>query len=96
MAWARHGYGMASVNQTRPHCVNQMGNTHSKPLAARHGRGTAWARHAICELAFSFQYAVDMRRIILSFVACSAVPYYATLSHKVSILGRLLNIKNVI
>jgi len=33
------------VNQTRPHCVNQMGNTHSKPLEARHGRGTAWARH---------------------------------------------------
>jgi len=32
---------MASVNQTRPHCVNQMGKTHSKPLAARHGRETA-------------------------------------------------------
>jgi hypothetical protein len=40
-----HGHGMASVNQTRPHCVNEMGKTHSKPLAARHGRGTAWARH---------------------------------------------------
>ena len=38
-AWSEHG--MASVNQTRPHCVNQMGKTHSKPLAARHGRGTA-------------------------------------------------------
>jgi len=22
-----------------------MGKTHSKPLAARHGKGTAWARH---------------------------------------------------
>ena len=42
-AWSERG--MASVNQTRPHCVNQMGKTHSKPLAARHGRGTAWARH---------------------------------------------------
>ena len=42
-AW--HGSGMASVNQTRPRCVNQMGKTHSKPLAARHGRGTAWVRH---------------------------------------------------
>ena len=47
---------MASVNQTGPHCVNQMGKTHSKRLAAglgtaRHGRGTAWARHAMCELA---------------------------------------------
>ena len=42
---------MAGVNQTRPHCVNQMGKTHSKPLAARHGRGTAWARNAMCESA---------------------------------------------
>jgi len=51
------------VNKTRPHCVNQMGKTHSKPLAERHGRGTAWARHgggmgaawgrhAMCESAF--------------------------------------------
>jgi hypothetical protein len=30
------------VNQTRPHCVNQMGKTQSKPLAERHGRVTAW------------------------------------------------------
>ena len=44
---------MASVNQTRPHCINQMGKTHSKPLAVRHGRGTAWARHAMCESALS-------------------------------------------
>jgi hypothetical protein len=44
---------MASVNQTRPHCVNQMGKTHSKPLAARHGRGTAWARHAMSESALT-------------------------------------------
>jgi len=41
MVRAWHGRGMASVNQTRPHCVNQMGKTHSKPLAAWHGRGTA-------------------------------------------------------
>jgi hypothetical protein len=39
MVRAWHGRGMASVNQTRPHCVNQMRKTHSKPLAARHGRG---------------------------------------------------------
>jgi len=38
MAWARHGHGMTSVNQTRPHCVNQMGKTHSKYLAARPGK----------------------------------------------------------
>ena len=49
-AW--HERGMASVNQTQLHCVNQMGKTHSKSLAARHGRGTAWARHAIGESAF--------------------------------------------
>jgi hypothetical protein len=53
MVRAWHGRSMASVNQTPPHCVNQMGKTHSKPLAARHGRGTAWARHAMCESAFT-------------------------------------------
>jgi len=53
MVRAWHGRGMASVNQTRPHCVNQMGKTHSKPLAARHDRGTAWARHAMCESVLS-------------------------------------------
>jgi hypothetical protein len=39
MVRAWHGRGMANVNQSQPHCVNQMGKTHSKPLAARHGRG---------------------------------------------------------
>jgi len=50
-AW--HGHGMASVNQTRPHCVSQMGKTHSEHLVAQHGRGTAWALHAMCESAFN-------------------------------------------
>ena len=36
-----HGCGMASVNQTRPHCVNQMGKTHSEHLAARHDMDAA-------------------------------------------------------
>jgi hypothetical protein len=45
MVRAWHGRGMASVNDTRHYCVNQMGKTHSKPLAAWHGRGTVWARH---------------------------------------------------
>jgi hypothetical protein len=51
MDGARHGHGMACVNQTRSHCENQMRKTKSKLLAARHGRGMAWARHAMCELA---------------------------------------------
>jgi hypothetical protein len=42
---------MACVNQTWPHCVNQMGKTQSKHLVERHGRGTAWARHGMCESA---------------------------------------------
>ena len=53
MVTAWHGHGMARVNQTRSQCVNQMGKTYSKPLAARHSRGTAWARHAMCESAFN-------------------------------------------
>ena len=55
MAWR----GMASVNQTRPHCVNQMGKAHTKPLAARHGRGTAWARHVMGESAFTLATCSD-------------------------------------
>jgi hypothetical protein len=51
MVRAWHARGMASVNQTRLHCVNQMGKTHSKHLAAGYGKGTAWARHAMCEFA---------------------------------------------
>ena len=44
MVRAWHGRGMACVNQTSPHCVNQMGKTHSQPLGhgmggERHGRG---------------------------------------------------------
>jgi hypothetical protein len=27
----QHGHGMACVNQTWPHCVNQIGKTKSKP-----------------------------------------------------------------
>jgi hypothetical protein len=42
VAW--QGNGMGCVNQTRPHCVNLMGKTQSKPLAERHG---------MCELAFN-------------------------------------------
>ena len=85
MVRAWYGRGMASVNQTRPHCVNQKGKTHSKPLAARHGRGTAWARHAMCESALSLLcVSVSHRRgvktsdyVLLnlfgSFIKCSQI-----------------------
>jgi hypothetical protein len=43
MAWQMNG--MACVNQTRLHYVNQIGKTQSKALAERHGRGTAGERH---------------------------------------------------
>jgi hypothetical protein len=51
----RHGHGMASVKQTRPHCVNQMGKTHSQTLSGTawqgNGMGAAWERHAMCKSA---------------------------------------------
>jgi hypothetical protein len=68
MVRAWHGRGMASVNQTRPHCVNQMGKTHSKPLAARHGRGTAWARHAMCESALNDLFCFHPEMSISNFI----------------------------
>jgi hypothetical protein len=49
VAW--QGNDMACVNQKRPHCVNPMGKTQSKPITERHGRGTAWGRYGMCELA---------------------------------------------
>jgi hypothetical protein len=35
---------MTCVNQTRPHYVNQIGNTQSKALVEGHGRGMAGER----------------------------------------------------
>jgi hypothetical protein len=58
------------VNQTRPHCVNQTGKTHSKPLAARHGRGKAWARHAMCESALREQ-SEEHSETLFGIVACT-------------------------
>ena len=54
--------GMASVNQTWLHCVNQMRKIYSKPLAARHGRGMAWERHAICESALIMPICASSKR----------------------------------
>jgi hypothetical protein len=51
MAGERRWNDIVCVNQTRPHCVNQMGKSQSKPLAERHGRGTAWERHGMCDSA---------------------------------------------
>jgi hypothetical protein len=57
VAW--HGRGLACVNQTRPHCVDQMGKTQSKLFFGKarqeNGMGAAWERHGVCELALSFE-----------------------------------------
>jgi hypothetical protein len=42
--------GSPQVVSRRPMLIHI--KTHSKPLAARHSRGTAWAQHTMCELAF--------------------------------------------
>ena len=68
-AW--HEHGMASVNQTRPHCVNQMGKTNTKPLAARHGRGMGtacyvwiglnWIKETNYDAVFAFEYDLNLQ-----------------------------------
>ena len=87
MAWSE--YGMASMNQTRPHCVNQIGKTHSKPLAARHGRGTAWARIAMCESALNVPSYYTSQHFLISF-------YLTTLSLARSIRCQLMLLVSII
>ena len=50
MVGARHG---DCESDTAVLCINEMGNICSKPLAALHGMGAAWARRAVCESAFN-------------------------------------------
>jgi len=58
MAGERHGHGMLCVN---------------RPITARHGGGTAWARHAMCESAFSlFCFAVRYESSGAVFGNCSS------------------------
>jgi len=45
MAWAWHG---KFESDTAALCKSNG----ERPLAARHGRGTAWARHVMCESTF--------------------------------------------
>ena len=53
-AWSEHGWAWhGKCESDTAHCLNQMGKTHSKPLAAWHGRGTAWVRHVMCESALT-------------------------------------------
>jgi len=54
MVGARHGHCMVCVDQTRPHCANQIEKTQSKPFATRQGRGTA----CYCELVLNAFIAV--------------------------------------
>jgi hypothetical protein len=44
--------GTAQVNQTWPHCVNQMGKAQYTLVAAQCGHGMAGEQHGMCELAF--------------------------------------------
>jgi hypothetical protein len=43
VAWLRRG--MACVNQTWPHCVNEIEKTQYKPLPTRHGSGMETAKY---------------------------------------------------
>jgi len=43
-----------------------MGKTHYIPLAARHGRGTAWARHSMCESALSLSMEPETKVFVKS------------------------------
>jgi hypothetical protein len=73
MVGAGHGRGMASVNQTQPHCVNQMGKTHSKPLVARHGRGMLCVNRPLHSTTATFSSGDNILLFLSSF--CSSAVY---------------------
>jgi hypothetical protein len=50
VAW--QGNGMVCVDQTRPHCVNQIGKTQYKALAERHGNGMVCVNQPIMVVEF--------------------------------------------
>jgi hypothetical protein len=84
------------MNQTRPHCVNQMGKTHSKHLAARHGRGRAWARHAMCESAYkAYKDSYIACRAHAIPLPCRATKGLECLSHLIYTVRPCLIHKNV-
>jgi len=74
MVGAWHGQGTASVNQTQQHCVNQMGKTHSKPLAAQYGRGMSWVQHGHGTLCVNRPLGI---KTLQSHVSPLALPSYA-------------------
>jgi hypothetical protein len=78
-AGERQENDMVYMNQTRPHCVNQVGKTQSKALAQRHGRESAWERHGVCESVFTVLLQQCHRQLILYSssiprAVCSAPP----------------------
>ena len=74
---------------------------HSKPLAARHGWGTAWARHTMCESAFILPIQtyeiIQMRHIYIYICHCySYISFFliTKIKHlnKFSAMGRIFPI----
>jgi hypothetical protein len=61
------------------------------------GKATIITNSECVSLALFIQHAMHLRRIILSSIACMALPYFSTLSHKRHDFQgkKLLNVKCV-
>jgi hypothetical protein len=68
-----------------------MRKTHSKPLAARYGRGTAWARHAMCESALRLHIQRHVYVIQVQWLLASG----NEMEHLVPASEQLLNLYDV-
>jgi len=85
-AWSEYGMGAAwQVWSDTAALRKSNGKSYCKPLATRHGRWTAWARHAMCESAFRVFFSCDPNSIaLLHMTSLLSLPWIRYLQQNVS------------
>jgi len=81
-AWSEHG--TASVNQTRPHCVNQMGKTQSEPLIWAHAFNVTAYRNTVSWQCGPDSWPRNLSKVgyAVTLLACSVRCLYMAVASK--------------